>query len=136
MWTNGECASCFKRKDLCSRNRRLPCVEEPLALAKEGWHVEMSCVLQLGESQTLYKKSGYVCVPDLNLLPSDMKSSHNWTWTCIFSFHIQWFMWVEFLSALECEVLPKAVCSVSPCLTQSVCSDSLVVGWRLLVHQC
>jgi len=91
---------------------------------------------QLGESQTLHKKSGNVCVPDLNLLRWNMKSSHNWTRTCIFSFHNQWCMWVEFLSALECEVLLWAVCSVSPCLTRSVCSDSFVVGWRLLVQQC
>jgi len=91
---------------------------------------------QLGESQTLYKKSGNVCVPGSKLLPWNMKFSHNWTCTCIFSFHNQWGMWVEFLFTLECEVLLCAVCSVSPCLTRSDCSDIFVVGWRLLVQQC
>ena len=45
-------------------------------------------------------------------------------------------MHLHLLCALECEVLLWAVCSVSPCLTLSVCSDSFVVGWRLLVQQC
>ena len=35
---------------------------------------------QLGESQTLHKKSGNVCVPDMYLLHWNMKSSHNWTY--------------------------------------------------------
>ena len=95
---------------------------------------------RLGESQTLYKKSVLrecvcVCVPDLNLLPWYINSNHNKTQTRIFSFHNQWCMWMEFLSTLECEVLLWAVCSVSPCLTRSVCSDSFVVGRRLLVQQ-
>ena len=34
----------------------------------------------LGESQTLYKLE-CVCVPDLNLLPWNMKCRHNGTWT-------------------------------------------------------
>ena len=51
IWTNAEHASCVKRMDLCRRNRSRPHVEEPFALA------EMSCVLRLGESQTLYKRS-------------------------------------------------------------------------------
>ena len=34
--------------DLCSRNRRLPCVEEPFAPAEKGRHVEMSWALAVG----------------------------------------------------------------------------------------
>jgi hypothetical protein len=40
-WTAGEHASCFKRINLCSRNRRLPGVEEPFTAAEKGRHVEM-----------------------------------------------------------------------------------------------
>jgi hypothetical protein len=128
MWTKGEHASCVKRMDLCSMNRTLPRVEEPFAPLRKDSILKCLVFWQLGESQTLYKMG--MCVPDLNLLPWNMKSSHNWTRTCIFSFHNPWCMWVEFVSALECEVLLWAVCSVSPCLTWSVCSDSFVVGWR------
>ena len=86
MWTNGEHASCVKRMDLCSTNIRLPRVAEPFApLTKDGM-VRCLAFWQLGESQTLYKKSGHVCVPDMNLVRWNMKSSHNWTWICIFSF--------------------------------------------------
>jgi hypothetical protein len=89
---------------------------------------------RLGESQTFYKKSVNVCVPDLNILPWNIKFSHNRTWTFVFSFHNQGVCgWNCYL---ECEVLLCAVCSASPCLTRSVCSDSFFVGGRLSVHQC
>ena len=46
--TSGEHSSCFRRMELFSRNRRLPCVEEQYTLALEGLHVEMSCILVIG----------------------------------------------------------------------------------------
>jgi hypothetical protein len=74
---------------------------------------------RFGESQTLYKKSvQWECMhAGSDLTPLKQKSSHNSTWTCIFRFHNQWCMWVEFLSTPECEFLLWAVCTVSPCLT-------------------
>jgi hypothetical protein len=50
---------------------------------------------RVGESQTLYKKSVLWewCVPDLNLLPWNINSSHNRTRACFFSFHNRC-MWV------------------------------------------
>jgi len=98
---------------------------------------------RFGESEALYKKTVLwecvcvcVCVSDLNLLPWYINSSHNRTWTCFFSFHNQWCMYVGFLSTLECEVLLWTVCSVSPSLTRSVCWVSFIVGRRLLVQHC
>ena len=46
--TCGEHSLWIRRMELFSRKRRLPCVEEQLALALKGWHVEMSRFLAVG----------------------------------------------------------------------------------------
>jgi hypothetical protein len=82
---------------------------------------------------TLYKKSGIVCVCAWS---ECIHLIHNRTRVHILRFHNQWCMWVEFQCTFDCEVLLWTVCSVSPCLTRSVCSDSFVVGGRMLLQQC
>jgi len=49
-------------------NIRLPRVDEPFALLTKDGMVRCLAFWQLGELQTLYKKSGHVCVPDMNLV--------------------------------------------------------------------
>jgi hypothetical protein len=73
-----------------------------------------------------------------------MKSSHNRTWTWIFSLHNQWCMWVDFLSTFECEFLLLAMCSVSPVLqgqfvqTLSLCRANSDEVWFIYwqEHSC
>ena len=72
-------------------------LRNPSPRLRKGGTLRCPSFWRLGESRTLYKKSGNVCVPDLNVLPRNIKSSHNRSWTCIFSFHNQWCVWVEFL---------------------------------------
>ena len=85
---------------------------------------------RMGESQTLYKKSGNVCVCLIwmysleTLSPSTTGHGHassvfTISGICGWNFFLPW------------NVKCWAVCSVRPYLTRSVCSDSFIVGRRL-----
>jgi len=84
---------------------------------REGSMLRCHGFWRLGESQTLYKKSvqGNVCVcvcararawSEFTSLKHEVQPQQDMD-MCIFSFHNQWCMWVEFLSTFECEFLGR-----------------------------